>query len=70
MLALCYLFYRAFPLTVLSVVAMTAVAAWSAFGDHGTISDGTATAGAVIIIAAFVIDIVRLLIRPFLQKGR
>jgi hypothetical protein len=70
MLVLCYLFYRAFPLTVLSVVVMIAVVAWSAFGSHGTISDGTATAAAAIIIAAFVIDIVRLLIKPFRSKGR
>jgi hypothetical protein len=68
-LGLSYMFYRALPLTVLSVLVMVGVIAWIAFGGHGEVSETITTAGAWITIAAFVIDVVRLVISPFRKRG-
>jgi len=54
---LCYIFYRIFPLTVLAIVVMTGVIGYIAFGKGQQASDTVTTTGAVLIIIAFVTDV-------------
>jgi hypothetical protein len=54
---LCYIFYKIFPLTVLAIVIMVGVIAYISFGEGQRASDTVTTAGAAIIIIAFVADV-------------